>query len=266
MNRQSHALTLAAVVVAALATLACQGTQALEDMESGTTVVIETEDGQLITGQLTSVEPQKVTVSTAGTNRRIAVERAGIKDVRTADSAAKAPRVREVTIPAGSTISAALDTSVASDRNRVEDPVRATLTSPLMTEDVVVAPTGSVLLGTVTELEQPGRVKGRARVALRFDQLQASGVTYDIRTAPLVYVGEATKSEDAAKIGAGAAAGAIIGAIAGGGKGAAVGSAVGGGGGTAVVIATRGEDIEVGAGRMLSIALSEALTVTTSSE
>jgi hypothetical protein len=264
MHLQSHSLTRAAAFVAALVTMACSGTQALEDMESGTTVVIETADGRLVTGRLTSVDPEEVTLSAVGTDRRISIDRAGITEVRTADDEEEVPQVREVTIPSGSTIGASLETSVASDRSQVEDSVRATLTSSLMAEEVVVAPAGSVLFGTVTEVEQAGRVKGRARLVLRFDRLQAGGVTYDIRTEPLVYVGEATKSEDAAKIGAGAAAGAVIGAITGGGKGAAIGSAIGGGGGTAVVLATRGEELELGAGRALSIELTEALTVTTS--
>ncbi len=53
-----------------------------------------------------------------------------------------------------------------------------------------------------------------------------------------------TKKQDAAKIGGGAAGGAVIGAILGGGGGAAKGAAIGGAGGTGVVLATRGKEVQ----------------------
>ena len=66
--------------------------------------------------------------------------------------------------------------------------------------------------------------------------------------APISVQGEATKGEDAAKIGIGAGVGAAIGAIAGGKSGAAKGGAIGGAAGTGAVIATRGKEIELAAG------------------
>jgi hypothetical protein len=88
-------------------------------------------------------------------------------------------------------------------------------------------------------------------------------VTYDIDTKPLSWIAESTKKDDAVKIGAGAAAGAVIGAITGGGKGAAIGSAIGAGGGTAVVLATDGQEIRLAAGRKLSVSLTNPLTIRT---
>ena len=71
-----------------------------------------------------------------------------------------------------------------------------------------------------------------------------------------------TKKKDAAKIGIGAGAGALIGGIAGGGKGAGIGALVGGGGGTAVVLATRGDPAVVPSETVLNLKLSAPLTVT----
>ena len=84
---------------------------------------------------------------------------------------------------------------------------------------------------------------------------------YDIRTAPMRWVAQATKGQDAVKVGIGAAAGAVIGAIAGGGKGAAVGSAIGAGGGSAVVLATKGEEIRLGSATRLRVELTEPMSV-----
>ena len=53
----------------------------------------------------------------------------------------------------------------------------------------------------------------------------------------------------------------MIGAIAGGKKGAAIGTAVGAGGGTAVVLATDGDEIRLASGRKLKVSLTDPLTI-----
>ena len=78
-----------------------------------------------------------------------------------------------------------------------------------------------------------------------------------------VAVAPATK-KDALTIGAPAAGGAIVGGILGGKKGAGLG-ALAGGGGTAVVLATRGKDVRVGRGATLAVRLSAPLTIRMSS-
>ena len=61
---------------------------------------------------------------------------------------------------------------------------------------------------------------------------------------------------DAAKIGAGAGVGAILGAILGGGKGALAGILIGGGG---VLAATEGKDVDLPAGTVLRVRLDSDL-------
>ena len=61
------------------------------------------------------------------------------------------------------------------------------------------------------EAERAGRVKGRARVAFHFTSLRHHDERMSLRTEPIVHEAEATKGEDAAKIGMGAGAGALVG-------------------------------------------------------
>ena len=107
------------------------------------------------------------------------------------------------------------------------------------------------------------KVKGRAHVAVRFDSVTPRGddERYDIQTAAVGRTAPATKKEDAMKIGAPAAGGAIIGAIVGGKKGAAIGTAVGGGAGTAVVLSTRGKEVSLPKGAALTLKLTEPVTI-----
>ncbi|MGH6689057.1 MAG: hypothetical protein ACREF4_00015 [Gammaproteobacteria bacterium] len=139
--------------------------------------------------------------------------------------------------------------------------MRAELRDAVVVNGATVLPTGTVLTGVVTAVERSGRVKGRARIAYRFDSLNYAGDRYDVSTAPLSHQAEATKGEDATKIAVGAGAGAAVGAILGGGGGAAKGAAIGGAAGTGVVLATRGKEIRVGPGASVTTRLTAPLTI-----
>ena len=184
-----------------------------------------------------------------------------IDKVVNAAKAIVAPRYREVTLPVGTTLRLELTSAVGSDTSSVEDAVRAELRQPVEIDGATVLPAGTELAGVVTGAERSGRVKGRARVAYRFNSLSVASERYDIQTAPLSHLAPATKGEDATKIAIGAGAGAAIGALLGGGDGAAKGAAVGGGAGTGVVLATRGKEISVGPGADVNTRLTAPLTV-----
>jgi hypothetical protein len=170
---------------------------------------------------------------------------------------------RDVTIPAGTMLPLTLRSPVASDTSSVEDPVRATLRRPITIGGTQVLPAGTVVTGHVTDAARSARVKGRGRVAFRFNRidLPGDGGQMPIRTGTVTRIAPGTKKQDAAKIGVGAAGGAIVGGIVGGGDGAAKGAAVGGGAGTAVVLATRGKEVRLGAGAPVSVRLTAPLTV-----
>jgi hypothetical protein len=171
------------------------------------------------------------------------------------------PAMRQVTVPSGTTLRLDLTTPLASNTSKVEDTVRATLREAVSIDGRTALPAGAELVGSVTEVERSGRVKGRARLAYRFTTLVANGNRYEIRTEAVSHEAEATKSEDATKIGIGAGAGAVIGGILGGGDGAAKGAAIGGAAGTGTVLATRGKEVELGAGANVATTLTGSLTV-----
>jgi hypothetical protein len=136
------------------------------------------------------------------------------------------------------------------------------LTQAVVVDGTEVLPSGSVVRGEVAAVERAGKVKGRAMLALRFTSVDVEG--RDERSSIVARTSlraPATKQKDAAKIGIPAAGGAILGGIFGGKKGAAIGSAVGGGGGTAVVLTTRGDEIRLARGAALTVSLDQASEV-----
>ncbi len=176
--------------------------------------------------------------------------------------AAPAPTFEEVTIPEGTVLHLRLENAVASDTSRVEDPVTASMTKPIVINGVEAIPEGSSVKGVVTDAQPSGRVKGRAQLAFRFNSLTtASGQEHRISTNPVAMEAESTVKKDALKVGVGAGAGAIIGGIVGGGKGAAIGTAVGGGAGTASVLATKGKEVRLGPGATVNVKLQQPLVV-----
>ncbi len=166
------------------------------------------------------------------------------------------PIVRTITIPAGTALPLELTTAVSSETATVEMPVTARLRRAVTVDGVTVLPAGATVNGEVSDVERPGRVQGRARLALRFTSVTVDGRREDIRSNPVTFEGESTKGEDATKIGAGAGIGAIVGGIIGGGDGAAKGAAIGGAAGTGAVLATRGREVTLGSGAEINATLA----------
>ena len=171
------------------------------------------------------------------------------------------PVVHEVTVPAGTSLPLELTTAVSSETATVETPVQARLREPIEINGRTALPAGTVFHGSVTDVARAGRVQGRSRLAFRFDSATVNGVKEDLRTNPVSFEGEASKGDDAKKIGVGAGIGAAIGAIAGGGGGAAKGAAIGGAAGTGAVLATRGKDVELSAGTEIAATTAGPVTV-----
>jgi hypothetical protein len=169
----------------------------------------------------------------------------------------------EMTVPAGTALEITLDTPVASDTSKVEDTVRGKVAKAVAVDGMAVIPAGSVVTGTVIEASPSGRVTGRASIAIRFNRVVVANTPYTIQTARITRQAEATKGEDAKKIGIGAGAGAIIGAITGGKKGAAIGTAVGAGAGTGVVVATKGKEVGIGSGTTVRTTISDPVKINT---
>lgn len=202
-----------------------------------------------------------VAVTACGTSASDATDTSLTSENVAASGTPSREAYREVTIPSGTTLPLSLTSSMASDTSAVEDPVTATLTRAISIDGREALPAGTRLAGNVTQVDDSGRVKGRAMIAFRFTSLQTDGERYDVQTAALTRVASATKSEDATKIGIGAGAGAVIGGLLGGGDGAAKGAAIGGGAGTGVVLATKGKEMRLAPGADVTSRLTAPVTV-----
>ena len=144
------------------------------------------------------------------------------------------PTFDEFTVAADSVIGLRTETTLSSERARVEDLVEARVARDVRVGGRVAIAAGTRALGSVVVVERGGKMRDRARLGIRFNTLAlADGTRLPISTETIYRYGDAPSNDSAKKIGGGAVAGAILG----GGKGAAIGATTGAAGGSAAVIA-----------------------------
>jgi hypothetical protein len=177
--------------------------------------------------------------------------------------APRPPQFEEVIVPASSVIGLQLESTLSSERARLEDRVDARVTRDVLAGGRVAIPAGSRVLGSVTVVERGGKVKERARLGVRFHTLiLADGSEVPLHTDAVFRDGESPAGDSAKKIGGAAVGGAILGAILGGSKGAAIGGATGAAGGTAMVMQGDRSPATLSRGEVLTAKLSAPATIT----
>ena len=161
-------------------------------------------------------------------------------------------------VPVGTELDVRLQQSLSSATAVVEDRFEATTLVDLKEGDRTIIPAGSVMRGVVSSVTKTTRLERKGSLTLAFDQVRVNGRDYPIRAT----VTQAIQSEGIAgekeRIGIGAGAGAILGAILGGAKGALAGILIGGGG---TIAATEGKDVTLPAGTVLRVRFDQPLTV-----
>lgn len=169
----------------------------------------------------------------------------------------------ELVVSADSVLGLQVDTSTSSETARVEDVVEAHVTRDVKVGDRVAVPSGSRVLGSVTQVDRGGKVKEPARLGVRFHTIVlADGTRLAMNTDTVFRGGTSPTAGSAAKIGGAAIGGAILGAILGGGKGAAIGGSVGAAGGTAAVMAGSRSAAILPAGAPITVRILSPVTVT----
>ena len=168
------------------------------------------------------------------------------------------PVLTEVVIPASAVIGLEIETTVSSERARLEDRVEARVTRDVFADGRLALPAGSRVIGAVSLVERGGKVKERARLGIRFHTVVlASGRQAALRTEQIYREGESPANSSSKKIGGAAVGGAVLGAILGGGKGALAGATAGAAGGTAVVMAGDRQPAVLSSGSIVTVKLAQ---------
>jgi len=162
-------------------------------------------------------------------------------------------------IPVGTEFDVRLQNSLSSKTAQLEDRFEATTMVDLQDErGRVLVPAGSTMRGVVTSVTKATRLERTGRLSVSFDRLTIDHRSYPIRATVTQALESAGIRGEAERIGIGAGAGEILGAILGGAKGALAGILIGGGG---TIAATEGKDVELPIGTVLRVRLDSPLTL-----
>ena len=168
-------------------------------------------------------------------------------------------------LAAGTSLTAATTAEIRSNKNKVGDTVMAKIANDVKDNSGhVVIPAGSEVALKVTAIkESENKSDSTGTLTLQPTSVTINGQSYPI-AARIDHVGSKlegrkTSAGDIAKVGGGAAAGAILGRVIGGSaKGAVIGGVIGGAVGTQRAVETKDRDVVVPAGTSVTLILDES--------
>jgi hypothetical protein len=189
--------------------------------------------------------------------KRIAISRMAVLALAVALAVTAASAA---SIPAGTRLEVRMGTSLSSGTANTGDTFEGTLARDLVVNGKTIAKSGATVHGKVTNAKSSGRLHAPGILTVRLTSVDTDSGTQAIHTSAVSRQGKSHTKSNATKIGGGAAAGALIGALAGGGKGAAIGAAAGAGAGTGVAAATGKQEAVIPSEAVLSFTVSSATT------
>lgn len=184
-------------------------------------------------------------------------------------------------VPAETTIPLILQNTINTKSAYAGQNIYCESIFPITVGNRIIIPKGSSVRGTVTQVLRPGRLKGKALLGLRFDELVLpTGATLQLRAVLSGFgttgndrfnpkegkiQGAGSKGADAGKVAETTITGAELGTIIGAGKGdtlkgLGIGTAAGAAAGAIWVLASRGKDIILPYGTSLELKLTQPVT------
>lgn len=183
-------------------------------------------------------------------------------------------------IDAGTHILLAMVNSVSTKQAQVGDRIYLETAFPVLSAGRIVIPQGSWVIGRITEVKRPGRVKGRGELQVQFDSLTLpNGTTRDFRSdlgavdptngntlkrEQSKVTGPGDKKTDVGTVVGTTAAGTVIGSGIGAAagnvaRGAGIGAGAGAAAGLLGVLLTRGPDAMLPRGSTVEMVLDRPL-------
>ena len=169
----------------------------------------------------------------------------------------------EKTVPSGTELKLELIGPVSSAESRPGEEIQARVIDGIEVDGQVAIPADSSVNGRVVAVHGLKAIGGRAFLSLEFTSIVTPAGEVPIRAA-WSRVGKSETKKDAAIIGGAAAGGALLGRVLNDrdeAKGTLVGGLLGGAAGTAVAAGTKGEEIRLPSGSLLTVHLRSPVTV-----
>lgn len=236
----------------------------LASIASADTLIMR--DGTRMEGTVVSIAGRTITFKHAdGVSRRYFTSAvAGLEFISAERANPRAVSNRRLEAPAG-TVVVVRTVETIDSRTSGADQIFSAIVEQEVTNASggVIIPENSSAQLMIRQVSSGGAT-GSPEMVLDIQSITVDGRRYVVSTADMTMdsgTGVGKNKRTAETVGAGAALGTIIGAIAGGGKGAAIGGLVGAAGGAGVQVLTKGRDVQVPAETVLKFRLDKPVTL-----
>jgi len=185
----------------------------------------------------------------------------GCNESTTDAQAANAPAGRAAhTLLAGTTFNVVLGSTISSETASVGDAWQGTVQENVATQNGGMIAAGSQVDGVVVGVTAAKR-GSRAMLDLGVRQIRVNGGNSSVTASSEAVIAGSTRARNLGAIAGGAVAGALIGKVVGDGKNAAVGGLIGGGAATAVVAGSKGYQVVLSNGTVMSFTVNQTVAV-----
>ncbi len=166
-------------------------------------------------------------------------------------------------LAAGTRIRLRMDAGISSRGSSVNDTFTTTVSKPIVVDDVVVLPFGTVIEGRVTDVFRADLGGRNGRLGVKFETIWFSDrISRTIDGALVKRLRPASgRLTSIVSILGGAAAGLAIGAATGSNRGILIGTAIGAGSGTAVAFLKKGKEVAIATDEEFEIELKREVTL-----
>jgi hypothetical protein len=170
---------------------------------------------------------------------------------------------RGTLVAAGTPIEISVSAAISSETANIGDTWTGEVKEPVIVDGEVVIPAGSTVEGVVTSVT-PAQKGSRASLDLGVRSVTVGGKSHSVDAGTEAIVAGSTRARNLGAIAGGAAAGALIGkAVGGSGKGAVIGGLIGGATAGGAVAASKGFQVVVKEGTVITFNVSKDVRVRT---
>ena len=259
-------LAVSAALLLALALAGCSKQQNTADtMSQSSDSLLASNPVEQPAGDLTPQssyeEPKSTPAETPKPATKATTKKPSTRQANSTPPTQPAPPVDNgIMVDAGTAVNVSVSTQITTETANVGDTWTGEIKDNVIVGDRVVFPAGSTVSGVISQVI-PAKKGDRATLGLSVTSINANGTSHPVNAKMEPIIAGSTRARNVGAVAGGAGAGALIGKAVGGGKGALIGGLIGGAAAGTGVAASKGYQVVLKEGTVLTFSVAEATRI-----